>query len=129
MENHDESWHQRQLVQWAKQFGWGQMLFHIPNETTSGQGWVIRNRQMGCRKGVPDLMLAYPKGGRHGLFIEMKKPGGRLSNEQKKWLSNLNTLGYEAKCCYGWEEARDVIQGYLAGDDTGEQAESVQSAD
>lgn len=118
MENHSESWHQRQLIQWVKQYPWGQYLFHIPNETTGGQGWIVRNSQMGCRKGVPDLMLPIPRHGYHGLFIEMKKPGGRLENNQKKWLAALTDLGYSAVCCQGWEEARDELQRYMEQTDT-----------
>ena len=48
-----ESDEQRQLIQWARGKQWGQFLFHIPNESVGGMGWVVRNRQMGMRKGVP----------------------------------------------------------------------------
>ena len=113
MDEHNENWHQRQLIQWCRQFTWGQFLFHIPNETTGGQGWIARNRQMGCRKGVPDLMLPVPMHGFHGLFIEMKKPGGRLDEMQKRWLKALEQFGYKAICCKGWEEAKDALQGYM----------------
>lgn len=125
MENYSETWHQRQLIQWARQYPWGQFLFHVPNETTGGAGWVVRNRQMGCRKGVPDLMLPIPMGGYHGLFIEMKKPGGRVDEAQRKWNAALNGFGYLAVYCYGWEEARDVLLRYMEQTDTKEQAESV----
>lgn len=113
MEEHSENWHQRQLIQWVKQYPWGQFLFHIPNETTGGQGWIVRNSQMGCRKGVPDLMLPIPMRGYHGLFIEMKRPGGRLDAAQSKWLAALQQMGYLAACCGGWEEAKDVLLGYM----------------
>ena len=114
MEQHSENWHQRQLIQWVKQYPWGPFLFHIPNETTGGRGWIVRNSQMGCRKGVPDLMLPIPMHGYHGLFIEMKKPGGRLDRTQRRWLEALTNLGYLAICCKGWEEARDALQRYMA---------------
>ena len=113
MENHSESWHQKQLIQWVKQFSWGQFLFHIPNETTGGPGWISRNSQMGCRSGVPDLMLPIPMHGYHGLFIEMKRAGGRLDVTQRKWISALAGFGYLAICCHGWEEARDALQRYM----------------
>ena len=113
MDEHSENWHQRQLIQWVKQYPWGQFLFHIPNETTGGQGWIVRNSQMGCRKGVPDLMLPIPRHGYHGMFIEMKKPGGRLQENQGKWIAALTDLGYLAVCSKGWEEARDALQRYM----------------
>ena len=114
MDDHSENWHQKQLIQWVKQFPWGQFLFHIPNETTGGRGWIVRNSQMGCRKGVPDLMLPIPAGGYHGLFVEMKTRRGKVSDNQQRWIDALNTFGYRAVVCYGWEAARDEIESYLA---------------
>lgn len=108
-----ESWHQMQLIQWCRQFPWGQFLFHIANESTGGMGWVVRNRQMGCRKGVPDLMLPIPSKGYHGLFIEMKNNNGRLSKEQKAWLEALSTFGYKAVSCKGFDEAARVLEDYI----------------
>ena len=125
MDEHNENWHQRQLIQWARQFAWGQYLFHIPNETTGGRGWIVRNNQMGCKKGVPDLMLPIPMHGYHGMFIEMKKPGGRLSYPQRKWLNVLNMLGYFAICCEGWEAASDALQRYMEEEDTGQQTDGI----
>ena len=120
-----EDWHQKQLIQWVKQFQWGTLLFHIPNETTGGQGWITRNSQMGCRKGVPDLMLPIPMHGYHGLFIEMKRPGGRLDGVQKRWLQALSDLGYLAICCKGWEEARDALLRYMEETDPGRETVSI----
>ena len=128
MENHSETWHQKQLIQWVKQFPWGQYLFHIPNETTGGQGWIARNSQMGCRRGVPDLMLPIPMHGYHGLFIEMKKPGGRLDGVQRRWLDALTGMGYRAVCCHGWEEARDELSGYMDPADPAGKAGRLQDA-
>lgn len=104
-----ESWHQRQLIQWCKQFEWGQFLFHIPNERQQ------RMMALGVRPGVPDLMLPIPMQGYHGLFIELKKPGGKVSEYQKKWNAALNEAGYLAVYCYGWEDAADVLVRYMGG--------------
>lgn len=104
---------QRQLIQYARSKPWGQFLFHIPNESVGGMGWTVRNRQMGMRKGVPDLMLPIPMHGYHGLFIEMKAKGGRTSKEQDNWIKALETFGYKAVVCIGWEAARDELEEYL----------------
>lgn len=83
-------------------------MFHIPNENHH------HDTDIGVRAGVPDLFLPVPMNGKHGLFIEMKKAqGGRLSESQKKWLTWLGELGYEATCCHGWLEAREAIEAYM----------------
>ena len=110
-ENHE----QRQLIQWTRTRPELQFLFHIPNESVGGQGWVIRNRQLGVKKGVPDLFYPVPSCGYHGLFIEMKAKGGRVSPEQERWIQALNNFGYLAVVCYGWKEAVDCIEKYLKG--------------
>lgn len=103
-----ENWEQMQLVQWARRYPWGRLLFHIPNENHH------HDTALGVRSGVPDLMLPVPMGGRHGLFIEMKRAkGGRLSESQKRWLGWLRELGYEAVCCHGWKEAKKEIERYM----------------
>ena len=108
-----ESWEQCQLIQWCRTVPELQLIFHIPNETVGGQGWLVRNRQMGVKSGVPDLMLPIPSGGYHGLFIEMKTRSGRVSITQKKWIDALNALGYKAVVAHGWEEAKCQILEYL----------------
>ena len=68
---------------------------------------------MGVKSGVPDLMLPIPSKGYHGLFIEMKAKGGRVSITQKKWIDALNTMGYLAVVAHGWEDAKCLILDYL----------------
>jgi hypothetical protein len=45
----------------------------------------------------------------------MKTKNGQLSENQKKWLSALETFGYLTVVAYGWREARDAITDYLDG--------------
>lgn len=108
-----ESQEQRQLIQWCRTDPRYQYLFHIPNETVGGQGWIVRNRQLGVKAGVPDLFYPVPMGGYHGLFIEMKTKTGRLSAEQKKWIGALETFGYKCVVAKGWDEARQALEEYV----------------
>lgn len=110
-----ESQEQRQLIQWCRTDPRLQYLFHIPNESIGGKGWIVRNRQLGVKSGVPDLMLPIPMNGYHGMFIEMKTKTGVLSQSQTRWIAALNDLGYKAVVARGWEEARDMIRSYLCG--------------
>lgn len=50
---------------------------------------------MGVRKGVPDLFLSIPNDEFHGFYIELKKPGGKASNEQVVSGLMLENLGYK----------------------------------
>ncbi len=92
------------------------MFFAIPN---GGDRHVVVGAKMkaeGVRAGVPDLMLAVPRGGYHGLFIELKRQrGGRVSNTQQTIMDGLRAHGYRCEVCKGWIAARAVIEDYLGG--------------
>lgn len=75
---------------------------------------AARFKRMGVKAGVPDLFLPVPRGGCHGLFIELKAPYGRLSDYQRGWLESLKASGYAVSVCYGYDEARRDILQYLA---------------
>lgn len=108
-----ETQEQKQLIQWCRSDPRLQYLFHIPNESVGGQGWLIRNRQLGVRAGVPDLFYPVPLNGFHGLFIEMKASNGRVRPEQKRWLDALETFGYKCVVAHGWIEAKEALEEYL----------------
>ncbi len=108
-----ETQEQKQLIQWCRSDPRLQYLYHIPNESVGGQGWLIRNRQLGVRAGVPDLFYPVPLNGFHGLFIEMKASNGRVRPEQKRWLDALETFGYKCVVAHGWIEAKEALEEYL----------------
>ena len=54
------------------------------------------------------------RGKYHGLYIEMKAGKNKPSKEQKEWINSLQEEGYAACVCYGWLEAREVIEKYLS---------------
>lgn len=109
----NETQEQKQLIQWCRTDARFQFLFHIPNESVGGAGWIIRNRQMGVKAGVPDLFYPVPLKGYHGMFIEMKTNKGKTSPEQKKWLLALETMGYKCVVAHGWEEAKKALEDYV----------------
>lgn len=97
------------------------LMFHIPNggARSKAEGGIFK--AMGVKAGVPDLFLpvaggcmnidTYPE--YHGLFIEMKAEGGRLSAAQRQWLDRLRGQEYACAVCHGAEEAEKVIEEYL----------------
>ncbi len=57
-----------------------------------------------------------PRGGFHGLYIELKSLTGYASREQRQFIANVRRHGYRAEVCRGWEQAWAVIRDYLAAD-------------
>lgn len=114
----EEHYEQKALFVWAELEGRRipelKMLFAIPN---GGQRNIIIARKLkdeGVKSGVPDMQLAIPRGRYHGLFIELKSSKGVLSKNQKEWMDALEAEGYCARVCYGFQQARDAIEKYLA---------------
>jgi hypothetical protein len=94
----------------------GEFLFAIPNGGSRNLIEAYNLKLEGVKKGVPDLMFAYPSSKYHGMFIEMKSLKGILSKEQREWIERLRMVGYKTVMCRNWENARDEVIAYLKGD-------------
>jgi len=117
MSEHDE---QVALLHWIDTFKSKypqlDMAFAIPNGGHRHIAVARKLKAEGVRAGVPDIFLAQPAQGKHGLFIEMKSEKGKISPEQTEWLSFLNGNGYATFICYSWIEAAMAISNYLGID-------------
>lgn len=90
-------------------------MFHIPNGGKRSATEARRFQAEGVKAGVPDIFLPVPRHEYHGMFIEMKRrQGGKISDHQEEWLESLADQGYAVKVCYGWEEAAEALEEYLA---------------
>ena len=92
------------------------LLHHIPNGGKRDAREAARFKRMGVKAGVPDICFPLPRVGYHGLYIEMKSPKGKVSENQKRWLEQLSGLGCAVRVCYSFDEARDVVLKYLRGE-------------
>lgn len=114
-----EAQHQAAVIKWSQQptirSRWPELalLHHIPNGGTRDPVEAKHLKQQGVKRGVPDLCLPVPRGGFHGLYIEMKTEQGRASEEQRWWGDQLTNQGYCWSVCRGWEIAVRVIEAYL----------------
>lgn len=93
-------------------------IFHIPNGGSRHPAEAANLKRQGVKPGVPDLCVPVPAGGYNSLYIEMKAPKGRVSDNQKEWISKLRSLGHAAFVCYGAEHAIALIESYLGGNVT-----------
>lgn len=108
---------QMQLIEWCGlnkgKYPMLEDIHHSPNGGKRNIREAAKFKRMGTRAGFPDLFLAYPNKKYNGLFVELKAPGGRATEKQKEWINKLNSRGYYAKVCIGFEEAKNTILEYL----------------
>lgn len=89
-------------------------VFHIPNGGYRRKSEAARMKAEGVRPGVPDLCIPVARGDYHSLYIEMKAPGGRPTEEQVAWIHRLRANGMCAYCCEGACNAVALIDAYMA---------------
>lgn len=140
---HIEDEEQKALFQWAEKYpvtvngklpdgSWedktgklSDWLFAIPNGGKRNPREAKRFKAQGVKSGVSDLFLPIPREQYSGLWVEMKKPvkdyrgpaaaRNAVTKNQKSWIELMQFTGYWAQACYGFDEARDVIEDYLDG--------------
>ncbi|MEO8466267.1 MAG: hypothetical protein ABI640_13065 [Gammaproteobacteria bacterium] len=97
---------------------------HLAGDERQRAMQMARLKRIGLKPGVADLLVTVARGASHGLWIEMKKPRGAfgralaklkaaVSAEQLAFGALQARVGYRHAICYGFEEARAVILGYL----------------
>lgn len=89
------------------------VFFAVPNGSFRNP-WTAKNlRDEGALSGVADLILLVPKKGYASLCIEMKKPGGRVSDSQKTFCEAAKAFKNKYVVCYSVEEFKTAVREYL----------------
>ena len=101
----------------------GLLWCHVPNEGHGRRGkeGAIRGARLraeGLKSGVPDVLIfdKNSRPGSVGLAIELKRvKGGRVSEDQKRWLEELEKRGWVCKVCKGFDEVHQILKelGYV----------------
>jgi hypothetical protein len=90
------------------------LLFAVPNGGLRNIRVAKDLKAEGVKAGVPDLFLLVPRGGFHGLVIEVKALNGNsTTEEQRAWIQAFLDQGYYARCCIGAEAVVNTIFAYL----------------
>lgn len=113
-----EAVEQERLFQWVNLHMWKwpelESLYHVPNEGKRSKVTGARLKRQGLKSGVPDICLPVARCGCHALYIELKRmKGGKPTKDQLEWIDRLTRNGNMALVCAGWENAAEVIEGYL----------------
>ena len=96
---------------WAK--GLPYLAFAIPNGGARNKVTGAMLKREGVMAGMLDVFIAWPRNGKHGLFLEFKRQqGGKLSDAQKQAIEALEKAGYECHVVAGWEVAKNVVMEY-----------------
>ena len=108
------------LFAWAKMAACSlpglELIFAVPNGGARHVAVAAKLKAEGVKRGVPDVCLPVSRGGYHGLWIELKAPGGRTSEAQDWWIARLLREGYLVQVVTGeWTEAKTIVERYLAG--------------
>lgn len=117
MQQKKEEDEQAVLFAWAEyvkgQYPELELMYHVPNEGRRSIRTGARMKETGLKSGVPDICLPTAHGGFIGLYIEMKVKPNKPTENQKKWLTALRCAGHLTAVCYSFEEAKELIEGYL----------------
>ena len=89
------------------------VIYHVANERKTSQHHGKIFKQKGVRSGVPDVCVPIPSGMYPGLFIEFKVKPNTLSDNQKKFIKTLISVGHLCTIAYSADEAIRIVREYL----------------
>lgn len=120
-QDYSESKIQHICVNWFRQTfpHVGNLLFAVPNGGWRGARAGAQMVYEGQVKGVADIILLYPSGGKSSLCIEMKVPkkkgssAGTQSTAQKEWQALVEQYGSTYVVCHGLIEFIQAVCSYL----------------
>lgn len=96
---------QRQIVNGLRKAGYA--VFAIPNGGSRDTREARALKQDGVMSGVPDLWVLARDG--NDWWLEVKRPGGRLSDSQRYVHKLLSERGQQVAVVHSLDEAREVV--------------------
>jgi hypothetical protein len=116
--SHPEDAMQAALFRWLRvtkyrgrpiaDFAW-----HTPNGGRRNPREAQRFRLLGVKPGVPDVFVAIPRDGSHGLFLELKAGRNTLTETQLGVQADLLSQGFAVREARSWDEAAQIVAVYL----------------
>lgn len=101
---------------WFEKFLWVKdcRFWHTPNGGGRDAREGAKFKRMGVKAGVPDVVLPMARKSFYGLVIELKSPGGKLTESQSEWLEWFKRNNWTTKICYSCEEAQAFVMDYFS---------------
>lgn len=128
----DEDKMQAEFFYWFRQAYSEVLAYSTPNgfKKSIYSAWLAK--VTGLVSGVPDVFIAKASNGCNGLYLELKcearsklslkgvnagkmlkKPKGKLSDEQVAIIAKLESEGYKCVVCFGLNECKNAVMEYL----------------
>ena len=113
-----ESQVQGAFFQWCRGYGVREhpelkWIFAIPNGGARDPITGANLKREGVKRGVLDICLPVARCGYHGLFMEMKKPGEKMTPEQQEFSIFLKEQGYSTHVVNDFQVAIKIVREYL----------------
>lgn len=89
------------------------MIYSVPNGGHRHIGVAVKMMKEGQRSGMWDISVDIARGEIHGFKIEVKRPGGKLSEAQKNMGELYRRFGYATRVVYSVDEFIDVVESYF----------------
>lgn len=89
------------------------LLHAIPNGDYRGWGVGTKLKSEGVIPGIPDLCMPVARGGFHGFYLELKKAGSKVRDEQWEVMEALHAEGYFVRVTNHLQTALEIIENYL----------------
>ena len=88
-------------------------LFAVPNGGKRDKVSGALLKEEGVIPGVSDIILLLPRGGYHGLLIEMKTKKGKQADSQKQWQMHMERFGYKYVVCHSVDDFKREVDNYI----------------
>lgn len=109
MSEHDSQAALFGMVAYDPRFRW---LFAVPNGGARNPVVGARMKREGTKRGIWDVAFLEPRGGYHGLWIEMKHGRNKLTPEQAEFGEYVRAQGYATAVCYSADDAYRALVEY-----------------
>ncbi|MEC6833033.1 hypothetical protein VXS06_14795 [Photobacterium toruni] len=87
--------------------------YSVPNGGLRAKRTAAELLHEGVKDGVPDMQISVPRGGYHGMYLEVKTDKGKPSSHQVERVSKLCEQGYYAVICKGFDACWSAINRYM----------------
>lgn len=96
-----------------------QLCFAVPNGGHRHKAVAAKLKAEGVKPGVVDVFLLIPAGGFHGLLLEFKRRGRKVTpgGPQESFIAETRLRSYNVLVVWSTEEAIHAVKAYLAGAD------------